>query len=247
MKILTRYLIIILLAFSACKSQKTYITDLEYERFTVGESSLDDQEIDQMIAPYRSQLDETMNTKIATNTTHMAKKRPNSLLGNWFTDVLLDASENLSQRPIDFAAQNYGGLRLPSVAKGDITVNTIYELMPFDNTLVILEANGTIVNKLVQRIAKKGGWPISRGLSFTISDDKAVDIMIQGKPLDLSDTYLFALPDYIANGGDDCFFLKDAKRHETGKLLRDVIIEHLQSLDINEPFTVDDTKRIKTK
>ena len=247
MNTMSKYLLFIALAFASCKSQKTYITDLEYERFTIGDSGGEDKNIADMITPYRDQLSSTMDTKIATNTTHMAKRRPNSLLGNWFTDVLLDASENIAGRKIDFAAQNYGGLRVPAVGKGDITVGTIYELMPFDNTLVILEANGTIVNKLIQRIAEKGGWPISKGLSFTMKDGKATDIMIQNEPLDKSKTYLFALPDYIANGGDDCFFLEKAVRHETGRLLRNVMIDHLKSMDVNQPIEVDDTKRIKTK
>ena len=247
MSINLKYLLFCFIIFTSCKSQKTYVTDLEYQRYTVGESDQTDASIDNMIDPYRDQLSETMNTKIATNALHMPKRRPNSLLGNWFCDVLLAASENLSQSDIDFACQNYGGLRLPSVGKGDITVGTIYELMPFDNTLVILESDGKIVNQLIQRIAEKGGWPISDGLSFTMVDGKAEAIMINDKPLDLNGEYRFALPDYIANGGDDCHFLEKAKRIETGKLLRDVMIDHLKTQDVNTPFTVDKTERIKTK
>jgi 2',3'-cyclic-nucleotide 2'-phosphodiesterase (5'-nucleotidase family) len=247
MKTTIQFLLFTAIFLASCSSQKTYITDLEYERYTVGESNHDDKDIDDIIAPYRDQLSSKMDTKLATNTTHMAKRRPNSLLGNWFTDVLLDASEDITGRKIDFAAQNYGGLRIPSIGKGDITVGTIYELMPFDNTLVVLEANGTIVNKLIQRIAEYGGWPISKGLTFTMKEGKAIDIYIQDKPLDISRTYLFALPDYIANGGDDCFFLEKAVRHETGRLLRDVMIDHLKSKDANKPLVVDETNRIKTK
>ena len=230
----------------ACNSNKTYITELSYQRYTVGETDNNDESVEAFILPYREQLSKTMDTKIATNNTHMPKRRPNSLLGNWFADVLLASSRQLMDEEIHFAAQNFGGLRLPSVGKGDITVGTIYELMPFDNSLVILEAEGDIVNQLVQRIAEKGGWPISDGLSFAMVDGQAKDILIQNKPLDLEATYRFALPDYIANGGDDCDFLESAKRIETGKLLRDVIIDYLKSKDVNEPLVVDGTERIKT-
>ena len=40
---------------------------------------------------------------------------------------------------------------------------------------------------------------------------------------------LIATIDYIANGGDNCAFLKDKKQWATGVLFRDAIIQHVES------------------
>jgi len=69
----------------------------------------------------------------------------------------------------------------------------------------------------------------SKELRFEINQDKAEKVNIKGQALDLEKTYLVALPDYIANGGDKCFFLKEQKRIETGKLIRDVLLEYIAS------------------
>jgi 2',3'-cyclic-nucleotide 2'-phosphodiesterase (5'-nucleotidase family) len=104
--------------------------------------------------------------------------------------------------PIDFAVQNYGGIRLPAIPKGDISVGKIYELMPFDNVMYIMELEGSIVQMFFDRMAESGGWPVSRNVYFEISYGKAKNIQIKGVPL--------------------------AKSNNTGALIRDMIISHLR-------------------
>lgn len=149
---------------------------------------------------------------------------------------------------VDFALQNYGGLRLPSLAKGELTVGEVYELMPFDNQLVVLNLNGVVMKKLVDAIADKNGWPVSRGLSFVIEDRKATDILINGQPFDPSKTYRAAVPDYVANGGDQSDYLTDLDQEESGVFIRDIIIEHLEELQEHKlPIVIDHTERITKK
>src|SRR5690606_17080949 len=94
-----------------------------------------------------------------------------------------------------------------------------------------------LTQDLLNRIAEKGGWPVSKSLSFTIQDEKARDVLINGKPIDPSKTYNIATNDYIANGGDNCDFLIDAPRTSTGLLVRDVLIQNLRrKVNLNPDF-----------
>ena len=168
-----------------------------------------------------------MNKVIGETAGAFTKGQPESTLGNWFADIIYEQSCKYYGKPIDFATQNYGGLRIPSLPKGELTKGKIYELMPFDNMVVILELDAATVVQLLERIAAQGGWPTSKQLRFEIKDDKVQNIQINGKPFDYDKTYLVSLPDYIANGGGRCFFLKDQKRNETGKLVRDALLEYI--------------------
>jgi len=137
---------------------------------------------------------------------------------------LYEAVRDSLGEEIDFALQNYGGLRLAMLPKGDITLGHLYELMPFENYVVIMEGDSALVQQLFDRIAQYGGWPVSRQVRFRIEEGGAVDIFIGGEPLRSGRIYRFALPDYIANGGDRMFFLREVPRKSTALLVREAVI-----------------------
>lgn len=180
-----------------------------------------------MIAPYKVQVVSEMDKVIGRATETMYKELPEGTLGNWMADVVLHQGRMYDGGSIDCALLNSGGIRIPALQAGDITKGLVFELMPFDNQLVVVEMSGEILTQLADRIAEKGGWPISDGLTFGIREGRAIQIMIQGKAITPSQTYRVLLPDYIANGGDDCFFLKDQPQKELGVLVRDAIIEKI--------------------
>ncbi len=244
------FFILLVLVFlgGGCSPKINYVADIDTQYYRIDYHQKTDSEIDKMIAPYKHQLDAKMQEVIAYNPKELLKGRPSSLLGNWFTDVVYHQARKMYGDNIDFAIQNYGGLRVPSLKKGAITVGNIYELMPFDNQVVILEMDGLLAKTLLDRIAALGGWPVSEGLSFSINNDKATDIMIQGKPWDAHAVYHVAMPDYIANGGDRCFFLRKAKREDKDILIRDMILDYLRQLPEGKNEIIPDTtQRITIK
>ena len=115
-------------------------------------------------------------------------------------------------------------MRIRSLPKGDITRSKIYELMPFDNALVVLTLDSVAVSQFFNHIAPRGGWPIG-GASFEIRNNKAENIKIGGDILRGGRTYTFCVSDYIANGGDSAEFFKNAKRETLDKLMRDAFLE----------------------
>ena len=94
--------------------------------------------------------------------------------------------------------------------------------------MVIMECKGDVVMKLMERIAEYGGWPVSRQIKMVISDNQLSAITLHGEPIDPARRYRFILPDYIANGGDNCDFLTDEKSVNTGLLIRDLLIGELK-------------------
>ncbi|MBT8229248.1 MAG: 5'-nucleotidase C-terminal domain-containing protein [Bacteroidia bacterium] len=238
-----------LFVFITLVSCRTYVhisdTEIEYSRMD-GKAVGSDAEVLEFIDPFRDEMNEEMMKVIGHMPEDLIKARPNSNMGNWFTDAMLSEAQRTNPHPVDFAIQNYGGLRIPSVAEGPLTKGKIYELMPFDNMLVVLELDNEKIQLLLNKIASSNGWPVSRNLSFRIEDRKAVDIMIHGKGLEKGGSYRVAMPDYIANGGDNCDFLIDVPQDNSGLFIREVIIEHLEELMAKgDKIIIDKSKRIQ--
>jgi len=237
----------IVLLLSSCQRQ-WHLAEVDPETYRLDRYNniKDDPDINALIQPYKQELDAEMNEVIGQVESELTKSRPESSLGNFIADLLAQKASDCTGRQIDFAAQNYGGIRVPAVAKGDITRGKVYEIMPFENMLSVLEVKGDIVNQLIQKMANSGGWPISQDLSFTIQDDQAKNIQIHGELLDMNKTYTIAIPDYVANGGDSCDFLIDQNRLDCGISIRDAIIKHITELTQNgETVKSDITGRIK--
>lgn len=222
-------LLLIITSLSACQVQNyLYKTDTNYIK--TKELKEEDESITALVAPYKEQLDKEMNTVIGKAALSLTKEQPECTLGNWLADLTLKKCIDYSKLDVDFAVLNQGGIRIPTLAEGDVTRGKIFELMPFDNMLVILELPGSEMQTLFDHIVAKGGWPVSAGTYYTFKDGKAVNVLINGKEIDPNKTYLIATNDYIANGGDNCAFFKDKPRTETGKLFRDAIIEYTEEL-----------------
>ena len=179
--------------------------------------------IETLIAPYKEDLDGEMNKVIANCPADMPKDRPESTLGNWMSDALYDKASELSTVPIDFAMQNSGGIRIPLLRQGGITKGKIFELMPFDNVLVVVHLDKELLLTFLDRVARSGGWPVSKNFYMKIKESKVEEVKIGGKELE-DRIYNVALPDYIANGGSDCKFLEGCERTTYPVLLRDMFV-----------------------
>ncbi len=175
--------------------------------------------------PYKDSLDKIMKVPVAELEEDLSKKLPESTLGNLMADMLKVKAAEYTKDAIDVAILNYGGIRVPSLTKGTLKVEDAYFLMPFDNYIVEQVLTGQQLSDFCDSMAMKKGWPVS-GISFQIKKDKAVNILVNKLPLDLSKKYNVALNDYLANGGDGMTFLKTIPQIQTGRLFRDAILEY---------------------
>lgn len=222
----TYVIVLIGLQFISCKSIN-YLSEVKANRIDVSsESNLaPDPAITKLIAPYKIELDKVMNQVIGETAIDLKKERPESTLGNWMADAIHRKAEEKLGEPIDFAIQNYGGIRIPEIKKGAITRGKIYELMPFDNKILILYLNKAEVEELIQHIVDARGWPVSYGIKINQLTAEDITVLINDEPLVKGKIYKVALPDYIANGGSRSYFLKDKKRTDLQYFIRDALIQ----------------------
>ena len=122
---------------------------------------------------------------------------------------------------------------MPSLTKGPVTIGNVYELMPFDNYLVVLSLTGKQVQSMLDAIAASGGWPVA-GVTFTIKDNTADDVQINGKRLHNESTYRIAISDYLSNGGDNMKMLKGLPQENTNVLLRDAFKAYFEDFSNND-------------
>lgn len=237
---------LVLLTLASCSKKVWQITDddTSYYRFDDRLGEHEDATIESMISPYRAELDAEMNEVVGEFAHAMSKKLPESTLGNFVAELLKDQTEVIIGDKLDFAMQNHGGLRITSIGAGPVTKGKLFELMPFDNMLVIITANGEIIKKLFDVVAHKGGWPMSDAINLTIEGETVKELMINGEVVDNNKSYKFAINDYIANGGDNCDFLQEGKVEILDITVRDAIIDYFERTK-GTPHTSKITGRVK--
>lgn len=195
-----------------------------------------DSNIVRIIAPYKSVVDKEMNEVLIQSKKAMSKGEPEGELGNLVADIILDRANNkyhpTDNIPIAICVLNNGGLRV-SLPEGAISKGNIFELMPFENEMVVVTLSGEKMRTLVNFIAAKNGMPVS-GIKMGIKDKEATHIMINGVALDPAGTYKVVTSDYLAGGGDKMDFFKDASKTEPlNYKLRDALIDYMKEANKN--------------
>lgn len=183
-----------------------------------------------MIQPYKSQANAKMSEIIGENEAKLDKGKPESTLTNFLADLVQNTVERKTGEKLDGTITNYGGVRVAYLAQGKVTLGNVYEIMPFDNMIVVLRINGRQLQTFCDHVASDGGWPVSKTLHFEIKDGKAENIKLNNISIQADNTYRICVPDYVANGGDDCSFLKDVPRTSYNIFLRDVIIDGVKQI-----------------
>ncbi|MEO7530606.1 MAG: 5'-nucleotidase [Sediminibacterium sp.] len=220
------FLVTVIFASSCSSSTKNTSTSLLYKDYRIEKEAKKDGDLEKMLQPYAASLSVTMDKVIGFSNNGLMSKQPESGLGNFMADCMRSMAEKKFGKKVDAGFMNQFGIR-SYIPKGNITIGKIFELMPFDNLVVLQEIKGTVLQQFLDKIASDGGWPVSAGVTMGIKDKKAVNVIINGKRLNENDTYLIANSDYVANGGDNCEMLRKIPIQSKGYLYRDALIEYV--------------------
>ena len=219
-----------LIGLYAC-SKKTSVSNITESHIIINNPKIDSS-VYKAISPYKKAHDEQMYSVIAQSETPLVKADVESTLGNFFCDAVIYETKKIlgkDSNMVDVAIFNKGGLR-NSLPKGNITIGNVFELMPFDNELVLLKLSGAQFKDMCYKIVEKGGIPIG-GMRLTMKGSTPTDITINGKPFDETKDYWVITSDYLANGGDSYTFFKNAKERKImNVLLRNVIINYCEDI-----------------
>lgn len=187
----------------------------------------EDKSIKAFYEPYKKSLDSQMNAVLVYSEVEMQKANSENALSNFFSDAISSTCKKRGNN-FDFAMPSTNGGIRTSLPKGAIKLQNAFELMPFENELVILYLDGSSVKKLVQFIVDKGGQPVS-GIRIESQKGNIINININNLPFDENKTYRVLTSDYLANGGDGIIAFKEArKRENTSIKVRDAIIEFMR-------------------
>lgn len=181
-----------------------------------------------LVAPYKASVDSMMAPVLGLSRVSMGAKRPESLLSNWAADVMVEGGTATGLEPADMGLINVGGLR-NNMPEGIVRRGDIILISPFENHVVVLEMKGSDLLELMENIAAVKGEGVSSSVRMEISaEGQLLSCTIGGKEIDPHRIYTVATIDYLAEGNDKMYALKKAvKRHETGILAREVMMEYV--------------------
>ena len=230
---------ILLLTFSCSKHftpQKNEAKHYSLKEYNDNEASK------KILLIYKQKVDSATNTVIASTTDFVTKDGANCPLGNFCCDALYyGARKFYKSDSIDLVILNRGGLRI-NLPKGDIKIGTIFELMPFENELVMVTIKGEKLLEVLPTLYDKP-HPFY-GMKVEINAKREIFVTVKKTQIDKEKNYNIITSDYLANGGDGFAFLKNPVEIKKSNLkIRDVFIDYCNYLTENKkqiiPYTDD--------
>ena len=239
------FILLCFTVFLSCK-QESYLTRIEGERLEINDSLSGNQDIEDFIKPYRDNVNKNLDNVLAYSSDTYTKNDGefNTAIGNLMADIVYEQAnpvfKSRTQKEIDAVLLNHGGIR-SIIPKGDITSRTAYQVMPFENSIVVVEMKGIYVKELVAYLQKaRRAHPIS-GLKVTLDADfNITEATIGGNPIEDDNVYYVATNDYLYNGGDRMHFFKQGDSLYTlDYKIRNAMIDYFTKVDTINPVRDD--------
>jgi 5'-nucleotidase len=231
------YLLITLGLIFSCQKENREPTKITAENIAIDNTILSSSTIDSVVAPYSKKLTSEMDKILSYTSKDLVRYdgEMQSTLGNLMADLCYEIANPIfnkkTNKNIDFAMFNYGGIRA-GIPKGAVTTENAFNLMPFENELVVAELSGEKIMELVYYFVKnKKAHPLSKQVQLKIMGED-YKLKINGNSFDKNKTYQILTSDYLQNGGDRMLFFANPK--ELTKLdvkIRDAILIHFKKSD----------------
>lgn len=223
---------IALFSLTACKTTSLQVANVQTQKnISINQDLKANEDFAKFIEPYTEKLNKEMNQKISYTQVDLTKEGDNSNLGNLLADYTFDganvwAKANLNKN-IDAALINIGGIRT-TIGKGDILLKNVFEVMPFENEVIIVKFKGSDLQGLFDYYAKnQKNNPVSH-LYIETSNGTISKSLINGNAVNPTQDYYIATSDYLALGGDNMKFFAKGESIPTGIKLRDLFIEYFK-------------------
>jgi 2',3'-cyclic-nucleotide 2'-phosphodiesterase (5'-nucleotidase family) len=231
--------ILVLIGFLfSCKTNDLKLRKVNAKIVNINENQETNKDVDALLKPYSEDVNQKMNTVLCKNPVVIEKKSINKYqneIGNWMADVVFEATDKIFKQrnnlDLDICLLNSGGVRtiLPA---GDVTTRNAFEIMPFENEVVVLEMNGEAVIEMAKFIIKEQKpHPMSGMKIFLDKYSNVVAVKVGNFVVENSKNYYVATNDYLANGNDNMtFFLKASNKFNTDYKIRNLLIDYFKSV-----------------
>ncbi len=185
-----------------------------------------DKNVETLIAAHNTELAPLMGvvvTSLKEKLSHDDKNTAVTPLGVVVTETMRKIAGT------QIGLTNGGGIRR-SLEKGDVTVGDMYEILPFDNTLVTLDVKGSDLYTIIEHgINTKGfAWGQYAGIKvwYDAQTGKVSSIRLNdGTKIDLDKYYSVVINDFMLTGGDGYNFSNAKNVVNTNVVMRDAMAE----------------------
>ena len=244
-------------------------TTIPMEDVTATEGFTPDQAIADRVAEINAQIEEEMGVVIGTSEVNLngvkeEVRAGETNLGDLVTDAMLWQA-GLDNEAVDAAITNGGGIRA-SIAAGDITKKSVNNVLPFTNTLYVIELTGAELLEALEASTfvtpePEGGFPQVAGMEFVVNTGADFDagenypgttyaepnsinrvsiLTVGGDAFDVNATYTIVTNDFMAAGGDTYYaFSAAGSGYDTGILLDQVVMDYIAE-ELNGTVTAAD-------
>ncbi|OGS23468.1 MAG: hypothetical protein A3J70_03150 [Elusimicrobia bacterium RIFCSPHIGHO2_02_FULL_61_10] len=190
----------------------------------------EDEEVKTLITGFTKDVDAEMGIVISESAFDLLKSTSglDSDIGNWFTDAMR------RQAGTDVAFQNTPGIRA-ELRKGPVRIRDVYQVMPFENTLVKLTMTGGQIKKLLADNLSGGFCKLQLSglkVSFRSPARAAGNILLEkdGKPVNDEDELTVATNNYLTTGGTGGKVFGEAgKSEDTMQPVRDLLLKDIKA------------------
>jgi len=215
-------------------------TVIEGKKIPVTAQYTDVPEIESFIKPYREHIDKDLDSILAYCPETMDKGKSingwQTTIGNFMADITFQYADKqlmaLEKHHVDLCLLNHGGIRA-ILPKGNVSARNAFEIMPFENSAVVIALKGEQLVDIANYIAsEKKPHPLS-GMQILLDKEGIVKgLTVQGQPIEAGRIYYVATSDYLSNGGDNMtFFKKGVATYNLDYKLRDMFIDYFKEVD----------------
>lgn len=208
---------------------------------------IEDSTMKEQLAKQTAELKEVLGEKLGTLKEDLVHDRKGSLtpLGYWATDVMRKATNT------QVGLTNGGGLRR-TLFKGDITMGDLYEIMPFDNQLVVVKVKGKDLKALIDHGIDADFMTDGQFAGLKVVYDpakeyehKIVKITLEdGTPIEDEKIYTLVTNDFIVTGGDRYDFSNAIEVKDLFVPIRDALVDNIKA---NGGIAIPDISEILVK
>ena len=195
-----------------------------------------DPKIQKIVDSLEDEFTKSLTDTIAILSADLTRKPwgEESVLGRWITDAYRSATNS------EIAFQNPGGIR-KNLDAGPLTKRDIWEVNPFGNSLVQFEITGEELSTVFSHIVSMKNEPlVVSGITVTVnkSDLKASDLIINGTPVNPTDTFKVVTNSYVFGHFEKFFGIEKGDRwfYDTGFVDRDILVEAAQKAGTISPL-----------
>lgn len=185
---------------------------------------------------------------IGYSTRAMSATYPESALSNWFIDILMRKTEQLSGKKVHIGITNFGGIRV-DMPQGDIILDDMLSMFPFKNQLVYVEHTGKQIKEILDEMAA-GRFEVLGGVRVVAEGGKIISAEIAGEPIQDDKVYGMATISFLLEGGDGLTLGKNAlsiTRFENEDII-DAVLEYVhRETAAGRPITYEADGRVTVK